>query len=262
MTLAIAVEGLTIEVGDNSLLSGVDLQVESGSFLSLVGPNGAGKSTLLKAMLGSGLTPRTGRVLVGDQEIAGLGGRERAARVAWLPQHSRIEEPLTALELVGAARYRFDERRATTLEAAHEALDRVGVADVAHRSVPSLSGGECQRVELACLLAQEARVLLLDEPANHLDPANQIALYGLLGDLWRGGSTLVVITHDVSLLEHVGQGPKQLRVVGLEDSRIGFDMNREDDGLPGALSDLFGVVFERVSTSGGPRLVIQGGGQR
>jgi iron complex transport system ATP-binding protein len=230
------------------LLDGVSLTLRPGELLALLGPNGAGKTTLLRAMLGL-VAPSSGRVLSDETELAALSPRQRAARVAWLPQHSQAAEELSALDVVMAARFRFDEPFAATEREARHALQRVGVAAVAARALNTLSGGERQRVALAGLLAQAAPVLLVDEPANHLDPAQQIDVYRLLGELWREGRSIVCVTHDVNLLRHLGDMGR-VRIGGVAQGKLRFECTLAAPELPERLAELFDVRMRELSLDG------------
>ena len=228
-----------------TLLDDVSLTLEPGQLLALLGPNGAGKTSLLRCMLGL-LAPSAGRVLLDGDTLASLPPRQRAARVAWLPQHSQAAEELSALDVVMASRFRFDEPFALTEREARSALERVSMAGVAERALGTLSGGERQRVALAGLLAQAAPILLVDEPANHLDPAQQIDVYRLLGELWREGRSVVCVTHDVNLLRHLGDA-QRVRVAGVAQGRLRFEQGLDAVELPERLGQLFGVNMRAVS---------------
>jgi iron complex transport system ATP-binding protein len=230
------------------LLDSVELTLETGQLLALVGPNGAGKTTLLRAALGLVKADR-GEVWLGGAALTTLTARQRAARVAWLPQHASAAEDLSALEIVIAARYRFDEPFKVSEREARVALDRVGVGAVAERPLATLSGGERQRVALAGLLAQATPILLVDEPANHLDPAQQIDVYRLLGQLWREGKSVAIVTHDINLLRHLGD-PERVRVAGVAQGRLRFSAQLTSPELPQQLGQLFGVEMRAVSVDG------------
>jgi iron complex transport system ATP-binding protein len=231
-----------------ALLDGIEFTLERGELLALVGPNGAGKTTLLRAILGLS-PPERGRVLLDGVNVQTLSPAERAARVAWLPQHSAAAEELPALEVVIAARFRFRESFAHSAERARLALERVGVAALAERALGSLSGGERQRVALAGLLAQEAPLLLVDEPANHLDPAQQIEVYRLLGELWREGKSIVCVTHDVNLLRHL-QNPSQVGVLGMAAGNVAFQCRLDAPALADRLGELFAVRMHALDLAG------------
>jgi iron complex transport system ATP-binding protein len=241
-------EDVDVTLRSRHLLAELSLTVAAGRFVALVGPNGAGKTTLLRTALGL-VRPTRGRVTLDASSVTTLSPRERAARLAYLPQHPRLSEPLSAEEVVTAARFRFQESHGRALGHARKALDRAGARGLATRILPELSGGERQRVALAALLAQEAPLLLLDEPANHLDPAQQIEAYNLIGELWREGRGIVCVTHDVNLLSFVGS-PERVRVVGIADGRLRFDLSYDALELPGALSKLFGIEISAVAVDG------------
>jgi len=249
---ALELDDVTVEAAGRALLSRVRFRIEPGEFVALLGRNGAGKSTLLKVALGL-VKPSAGDVRAGGRPIGKLSGRERAARLAWLPQHTSVSEALTALDAVVAARFRFDEPRAAAIAAAHRALARAGVTELASRVVTQLSGGERQRVAFAVLLTQEAPLLLMDEPASHLDPAQQIATYRLIGELWRGGQGVLCVLHDPNLLHHAlaGDEADRIRVIGLEAGAIAFERRFSDPALAGSLAQMFGVRMERLRCAGG-----------
>jgi iron complex transport system ATP-binding protein len=242
---------LGVRFGDRALIDGVNLSVARGELLALLGPNGAGKTTLLRAALGL-VREERGEVLLGGQRVRTVPPRKRASLVAWLPQERPASEALNAIETVVAARYRFDETRASAQAAARRALERLGVGEHAETPVTRLSGGERQRVALAALVAQEAELLLLDEPANHLDPAQQAETYALLGALVREGAGILCVTHDVNLISYAGV---PARVVGLARGKLAFETRYDAQDLPARLAELFGVAMEPV-TVGSRRLVV------
>ncbi len=251
--MRLSFEQVSVTRRERALLDAVSFELEPGQLLALLGPNGAGKTSLLRVALGL-LRPDRGRVRLGGELLDDLSARERAARVAWLPQHAPSVEDLSALEVVASARYRFDEPFARSEREAKAALARVGMGSIAGRALGSLSGGERQRVSLASLLAQNAPILLVDEPANHLDPAQQIDVYRLLGELWREGRSVVCVTHDVNLLRHLGR-PEQVRVAGVARGQLAFECSFADARLPSELGALFDVQMHEVSL-GGARVIL------
>jgi len=239
---------LSVKIRERTLLDAITLRVERGDFVALVGPNGAGKTTLLKTALALHL-PTSGSVQLLGRSVSSFDARARAAAIAWLPQHVRADEPVTGLESVAAARFRFRESHVQSLRAAERALARVGGSKYAGQRMTELSGGERQRVAFACLVAQEAQTLLFDEPANHLDPAQQLEIYRLLGELWREGRSIVCINHDVNLLQQVGDAAR-VRVVGLRAARLAFEAQLSDNALPAELGALFGIEMAALESNG------------
>jgi manganese/iron transport system ATP-binding protein len=196
---SLALRGVVVAYDRTVVVEGVTGTVPPGGSVALVGPNGAGKSTLLRAILG--LADVTGG------SITVLGRAPAAARrdVAYVPQADALdpEFPVSALQVVLMGRYRRigwlrRPRRADRAIAA-EALDRVGLAHVARKRLGTLSGGQRQRVLLARAIAQEARLLLLDEPFNGVDAVSQDRLLGALAELRAGGAAVVMSTHDLAL---------------------------------------------------------------
>jgi len=195
---AIRVENLTVSYRGKPAIRNVSVVVAQGLRVGLIGPNGAGKSTLLRALVGL-LVPDTGRV-----ELFGLPVREARKLVAYVPQRSEVDwdYPVVAEEVVLMGRFPHvgwvRRPRAEDRRVAWECLRQVGMEALAHRQIGQLSGGQQQRVFLARALAQEARLLLLDEPFVGVDAATEEAIYGLLDRLREEGRTVVVATHDLS----------------------------------------------------------------
>ncbi len=256
MSAALEFDGVSVTAGGRTLLDRVSLRLDAGGFVAVVGPNGAGKTTLVRAAVGL-LRPTAGTVRLQGFDVATLDARRRAASLAWLPQHDAVREPVPALEYVAAARYRFRESHAASRDAARRALSRTRCDALVDRAMTSLSGGERQRVAVAALLAQDAAGVLLDEPANHLDPAQQIILYGLIGALWTEGRSVLCVTHDVNLIEFAC-GPERrsrVRVVGIAEGSVRFDEPYDSDTLPSRLSELFGTPM-RAAQVGARRVII------
>jgi iron complex transport system ATP-binding protein len=184
------------------VLRKVSLAVTQGQITGLFGPNGSGKSTLLRCLNGS-LRPQSGQVLVGGLPVSQLGRRESARRMAVVSQDTPQSLPFTALQVVLLGRFPHGEVwRADTGEEiafARQCLTRLDAAELADRPFEELSGGERQRVIVARALAQDAPVLLWDEPASHLDIRHQLELYQLARALADEGRTVVMVCHDLFL---------------------------------------------------------------
>lgn len=242
-----------VSLRGRKLLDDVSVTLDPGSLIALVGPNGAGKTSLLRAALGL-LALSSGEVLLGGRPLRECSPRARAASIGWLPQHAEMREAFSALEVVSAGRYRFGESQRASELAAERALERVGMQAFKKARVTELSGGERQRVRMACLLAQEARLLLLDEPANHLDPGQQLESYRLLGELWKSGLGILLVTHDVNLLFGIGESERAL-VLGIAEGSLRFRAELGDAALASHLSTLFGLHFASIEQAGKRLLV-------
>ena len=237
------------------MLDEISLRVRDRERVAVIGPNGAGKTTLMRAILGL-LPMEEGEILLDGVSTQKLSPMERAAKVAWLPQQALVEEPITAVEFVQAARFRFQEANRVARDAAFRALQSVGAAQWANSLITRLSGGEQQRVALAALFAQEATLLLADEPANHLDPAQQACAWRLLGQAATFG-TIMVITHDVNLVPLLGE-LSRTRVVALNRGRIVFDVMANDSSLTERLCELYGIEVQVYGQSGHRVIVPKG----
>jgi ABC-type cobalamin/Fe3+-siderophores transport system ATPase subunit len=198
------VNSLRVAYGDRQVLNDIRFDVPAGSILGVVGPNGAGKTTLIRAL--SGVIPLSaGTVRVNGQDLAGLKHSDRARKVAVVPQARSLPPAFTGWQLVLLGRTpHLNWLGHVSLHdeaCVHQALQRAQAADLAQRRVGELSGGEQQRLLLARALAQEAPLLLLDEPTTHLDLQYQIGLLDQVRELASSeGITVVVALHDLNLV--------------------------------------------------------------
>jgi iron complex transport system ATP-binding protein len=190
-----------VRFGDTAILERINFEVSAGEFVALMGKNGAGKSTLLD--LAAGLrTPTAGALELDGRPSEAWDARARARFVSHLPQIVRAELPFTSEQLVLMGRYPHAERwfeSAADREAVARAMARCECERFAGRRVSTLSGGERQRVMLAACLAQEPRLLLLDEPGAFLDVEQQLHCFSLLRDEAANGTACVAVTHDLNV---------------------------------------------------------------
>ena len=199
----LVVDGLRFAYDGRTVLDGVSLRVEPGEVVGLLGPNGSGKSTLIRAVARV-LEDYEGAIRIDDREVRGIDRRELARSLAVVPQEPVFGFPFTALEIVLMGRHPhlagavFES--ADDLALAREALDRCGCAELAARAIHELSSGERQRVVFARALAQEPRLLLLDEPASFLDIRHQVDVYDTVR--WLVGErdcSVLTVMHDLNL---------------------------------------------------------------
>jgi iron complex transport system ATP-binding protein len=195
-------EGISFAVEGRSILNGVDLVVEPGEILVLAGRNGAGKTTLLR-IASRVLRPSAGRIRLGGCDAEALSRRELARQVAVVPQDVQVAFPFRACEVVlmGRAPHlgAFGYESQADLALARAAMERVGITELADRSILELSGGERQLVLIARALAQDPAVLLLDEPTAHLDLRHRMQVLSLVREFTAAGRTALVVSHDLSL---------------------------------------------------------------
>ncbi|MEZ5855912.1 MAG: ABC transporter ATP-binding protein [Hyphomicrobiaceae bacterium] len=196
-------QGITVSLAGRRVLNAVTLTAAPGRITGLIGPNGAGKSTLLRAL--AGLIPlAAGHVRLGGRDVGAYDRTELGRHIAYLPQERRVHWPLSVATLVALGRLphgagmhaAHGTRHASIVEQAIRDMDLTAFAN---RSVAELSGGELARALVARALAQEASVILADEPTAGLDPAHALALFSLLSRLAASGHTIIIALHDLSL---------------------------------------------------------------
>lgn len=231
----------------NPVLQDISLTFSQGSVTVVAGPNGCGKSTLLKAL--TGILPSSGSLKLDNRDLTALSRRELAKIIAFLPQNRTVPE-ITAKNLVlhgrfpylsYPRRYRQEDHRI-----AYEALEKMGIGDLADRYLSTLSGGQRQKVYIAMALAQDTPVILLDEPNTFLDISHQLQLMEQLRSLASEGKTVVLVLHDlVMALEHADS-----LVILSEGNRV-CQGNPEELFLSGNLDRVFGVRIRRMQTSSG-----------
>ncbi len=193
----LSIHDMTVAYHNKPVLWDVDLDIPAGKLIGVVGPNGAGKSTLIKAVMN--LIPRAS----GDVRVFGKPFKRQRRRVGYVPQRESVDWdfPVSALDVVTMGTYGeigwclpvLRRHRARGLAA----MDRVGIADLAHRQISQLSGGQQQRTFLARALVQEADLYLMDEPFAAVDAATEKAIVRLLQDLRHAGRTCLVVHHDI-----------------------------------------------------------------
>ncbi len=188
--------------GVRDAVRGVSVEVRPSSVLAVIGPNGAGKSTLAKLLAGS-LEPCSGTTAYEGTPLLEWKRRDLARRVAVVPQSEHVAFPLTVRDLVAMGRYPhlgpWRRERAEDALAVSRALERCEVAELLDRAFHTLSGGEMQRARIARALAQEPKLLIVDEPTAALDMRYEMAIFRLLRDLADDGIAVMIVTHHLNL---------------------------------------------------------------
>lgn len=199
----VEVHDLCFSYRNGRVLDGISFAVEAGEILGVIGPNSAGKTTLLR-VLSRVLVPEAGRVLLFGRDLHAMTKREIARTVAVVPQEFHVAFPFTVAQVVAMGRYPYARgiglENAGDRQAAQRALDETGTAHLARKYLDQLSGGEKQRTVIARALAQEPRLLLLDEPMAHLDLNHQIEILRLLKRLKaERGLVIILVSHDLNV---------------------------------------------------------------
>jgi NitT/TauT family transport system ATP-binding protein len=202
LSALLSLQDIWVEYGDKIVLERVTLDIQAGSFVSIVGPSGAGKSSLLRVILGQE-QPTRGTLLLDGVPLAPECGPDRGVvfqRYSVFPHLSALRNTVFGLECAQApfAARLFGEARRTARQQAREMLDAVGLGDSADLYPAQMSGGMQQRLAIAQALIKRPRILLLDEPFGALDPGIRADMHALITQLWRDYSlTIVMVTHDI-----------------------------------------------------------------
>jgi iron complex transport system ATP-binding protein len=250
----IELSALCVQLGGAQIVDGVDAEIAAGEWVTLIGPNGAGKTTLLRAI--TALVPYTGSARVGGVEVSALPRRELARRLAFVPQTPLLPPAMLVSEyvLLGRTPYlgAFGYEGRHDHEAAHHALEQLDLERFARRPLATLSGGEQQRVVLARALAQEASLLVLDEPTTSLDVGRQQQVLELVAELReRRGLTVLSAMHELTLAMQYAD-----RLMLLSEGRVVADGPSEEIATAALISTHYGARVRVIDDGDGPLAVI------
>lgn len=240
--MSIAIKNLCFSYGTHEVLKEISFTAEYGQFLSVLGPNGVGKSTLFRCMLGL-LTPTGGSTAIDGVDIAGMTAAKLARHIAYIPQsHSPVFNfPVFDMVLMGttAQMGNFSSPGKAQEEQASLALERLGISHLKNRGYSNISGGERQLTLIARAIAQQAKILVMDEPSANLDFGNRIRVMQTVQNLTDDGYCVIQSTHDPDQAYLYSD-----RILALYDGKVlAFGSPRETicDSL---ISTLYGVEVE------------------
>jgi len=198
----LSVEEIDAYYGNVKVLEKINFSAKEGELLGIIGPNGSGKTTLLK-VISKIIKPSVGTVLLNEFDISKMGRRELARKMAVVPQESSTSFSFTAMEIVLMGRTphlkRFETEGFEDLGVAKRCMKLTNCSNLAERQIDELSGGELQKVIIARALAQEPKVLLMDEPTSHLDIKNQIEILELMKRLTDDRLIVIAVFHDLNM---------------------------------------------------------------
>jgi iron complex transport system ATP-binding protein len=251
---ALRFDAVAMKLGERSVLREVSFEVQPGEVVALLGRNGVGKTTLLR-LAARALVPDSGTIRLGDRSLDDFSRRELAQVIATVPQDTHVPFPFLAGEVVLMGRaphqglFGFESR--DDIERAMEAMERVGIADLADRVVTELSGGERQLVMIARALAQQPELLLLDEPTAFLDLRHRIDVLQVVRALAEQGRGALVVSHDLGLAARICD-----RAVVLGDGMVVAQGRPADVLSPDVLRRAFGIEADVMTAPDGAALVV------
>lgn len=238
--MLLSCSGLSVHYGSRHALNNLTLSVAKGEVRGLIGPNGSGKSTALQALAGL-IRPAAGATMLGGAPIASMSRRQIARKLAFLPQQPTAPDEMTVEQLVRQGRFAhvglFKSYGPDDEKAIRWALESTGLAAFADRNLSGLSGGERQRAWISAALAQEAEILLLDEPTSFLDIGYQIEVLDLVHRLSRDrGVTVIMAIHDLNQAMSISD-----RISLMDKGQMVFDGEPGDLAGSGLIESVFRV---------------------
>ena len=247
-TVKLKAEDVVVRLAGTLVIDGASVELKAGELAVLIGPNGAGKTTLARAL--SGLIPAEGRIAIEGRSLASLTPRQRAQRIAYLPQGHVFHWPMAVSAIVALGRHPYADVFSGLSEADRAAVERaLGATDTqafAARAVTTLSGGERARVALARALASEAPILIADEPTVSLDPRHQLVVMGLLAGVAHKGAAVLAIVHDLTLAARFAD-----RILVMERGRLQAQGSAREVLTPDRIANVFGVEAEIIDSAVG-----------
>jgi iron complex transport system ATP-binding protein len=248
MSALLVLKSISVDLRGTRALGDISLAIEPREVVALLGPNGAGKTTLLRAALG--LVAARGEVSLGAGDPAKLSARERALRAAYLPQRPQSIWPISVEALVALGRFAHgaapDRLGARDQAAVDAAIDACALAPLRNRRMDELSGGEKARAHLARTLAQQAPLLLLDEPTAGLDPAQALGVSDIIRAHAERGGAVVFSTHDIALAAGLAD-----RVLLLKSGAVITEGPPQSALTPAALETTYGRAARLERVEGG-----------
>ena len=253
----LVVTDLTFGYGDDPVLSGVSFTLDRPELVCVIGPNGVGKTTLVKC-LNKLLKPNAGSVTLDGEDVLGMRLMDLARKMAYVPNRMDQVFRTTVAETVLMGRFPFAQwaNSDRDLDVADRAMGALHIQAISDRDVSELSSGQLQKVLIARGLAQEPRVLILDEPTSNLDVRHQMEVMGFLRHYARGNGIIVLmVCHDLNLTAAYAD-----RVIMVSDGGIYADGSAWDVMTESHIREVYGVDSKVIDAGGRPHVILFAGG--
>jgi len=248
---------LVCRYDDLAAVKNVSFKVKSGEFVGIIGPNGSGKSTILRS-IARVVKPVSGHITLGGTDIFGLGTKELARQIAVVPEDTTVSFSFTVLDIVMMGRAphlgRFELEKEKDITIARRAMKMTDTLSLENRFIDELSSGEKQRVIIAQALAQDPKIMLLDEPTAHLDINHEIEIFDLLKKLQaEAGLTIIVVSHNLNLAAQYCQ-----RLILLKEGKIFKEGTPEEVITEENIKSVYGakVLVENNPRTKAPNLIL------
>lgn len=252
--LNIKIDGLIFSYQTFPILKGIDLVLDRPGLISIIGPNGVGKSTLIHCM-NKILTPTGGSVMVGGRDVKDISIKEMARIMGYVPYTTSNSFPISVIDAVMMGRHPYARHgsQEEDLRIVYETLEKLGIEDLAMRQLNELSAGQLQKVILAKGLAQQPRVLLLDEPTANLDIKHQLNVTKLLRNVTREtGMMVVMICHDLNIAAKYSDA-----IIMMHEGRIYSVGTPEEVITEDNLRTVYGVESKVITDQGRPHILLR-----
>ena len=250
----IVIDGVHFSYGDFPILKGVDLRIDGPELISILGPNGVGKSTLIRC-LNKILSPTAGSVLVDGIDVKDVRVKDLAKNMGYVPCATGTSFPITVTDAVLMGRFPHQKYGSIDrdLEIVYSTLDSLGISDLAMRSINELSAGQLQKVMIAKGLAQQPKILLLDEPTANLDIRHQLNVTHLLRDVSKKNNVVVImICHDINIAAKYSD-----RMVLMSQGAVYCTGTPQEVITEENLMAVYGVKSKVITDSGRPHAVLR-----
>ena len=248
--MKLSVKDLSFSYGGRKVLDRISFDVKDNSIVSILGPNGVGKTTLLRCLCNLH-RPQEGSILVDGTDVLALSGRELAKHIGYVPQSTKpVRTTVFDTALIGRRPYMEWGVTKRDMEITESVLDALGLTGLSMRYADEISGGEYQKVQIARAMVQEPEILILDEPTNNLDIANQhVTMHAILNAVSSRGMCTIMTMHDINLAVHYSD-----RFLFIKDGRVwaygGPEIITEE-----LVHDVYGIDSDVITHKGMPFVI-------